>query len=127
MIYVSYNLPVYAFRLVESEEFVPRPCYDQRGIGVRVVLGQVAVGHFQTVALAAPHFEFAVGHFVIPRTSPTSHVHGLVTVGCVTLFGFSAVVSPEAIADSVDEDVASGEEDVIFAFVSDLGEFVYGV
>jgi hypothetical protein len=36
-------------------------------------------------------------------------------------------VSPEAVADSVDEDVASGEEDVILAFVSHFGEFVYGV
>lgn len=108
MIHVSYNLPVYAFRLVKGEELVPRPSYDQSSIGVRVVFRQVTVRHFQAVAFAAPHFELAPSHFFIPFAPPSSHVHGLVTLGCVALFGFGAVVSPEAVADGVNENVASG-------------------
>jgi len=127
MIHVSYNLPVATFRLVESEEFIPRPRYDQRRIGVREVLRQVTVGHFQTVAFAAPHFELASSILFIPLAPPTSNVHGLVTFGRVTFLRFGKILPPEAVTNCVNQYVAPGQENVVLSFVTHFGEFVDGV
>lgn len=100
MIHVANDLSIERLRLTEYISLETGSGQDEGGVGVGVVLGQIAEDHLQAGRLAAVHLDLAVLLLFVPFAPPTRQIPRFVRGALVPVLCLRAIVPPEALLQS---------------------------